>query len=237
MTTIDSLPRPGAQRVARRALVLAAVACRSFSDHDPNNPEAIDLWERLKFWVDAQQLGEEIEPSEHALVFAPLGSLTSQARISGTWRVEGLAILSWALGLQPFPPHDSKVDPYVVTDNVALLNEEAADIVKSAHLRPTNELQACRELLYAVHCRLRQVMRERMPHDIRHWIESEWIKALGASAVLHQSGDLAIGGKPVFELERDAIATCESTICERHRAIIWLVGEGGPVYSQVTVDT
>jgi hypothetical protein len=29
----------------------------------------------------------------------------------------------------------------------------------------------------------------------------------------------------------------EWALCERHRAIIWLVGEAGPVYSQVPVDT
>jgi hypothetical protein len=34
---------PDPQRVARRALVLSAIVCRSDSDYDPANPDAIDL--------------------------------------------------------------------------------------------------------------------------------------------------------------------------------------------------
>jgi hypothetical protein len=228
---------PDASRVARRALSLAAVVCRSLSDHDPTNPDAGDLWERLKGWVNSQELDNELEDHERVLIYSPLGSLSNSDRISATWRVEGLAVLAWSLGLFPFPLHDAQVDPYEVTDCVALLNPEAAEIVESAMLRSDKELHACRELYYAIHCRLRQFAREQVPNDIRHWIEDEWIETLRIDRVLDESGDLSIQGVSVSSVDGDVLSACESTTYERHLSAIWLTGEGGPLYSEVTVDT
>lgn len=147
MSTKHDVDPPNAQRVARRAMVLSAVVCRSCSDHDPDDPDAQDLWQRLKDWIESLDVDTEIESHERQLIHAPLGSLSEKDRIAGTWRVEGLAILAWSLGLLSFPPHDEKVDAYEVTDATAILNPEAAEIVESANLRPHSELSACRELL------------------------------------------------------------------------------------------
>lgn len=226
-----------APRVARRAMVLAAVACRSLSDHDPENADAQDLWQRLKDWIQSLDVDSEIEPHETQIIYNPLGSLSDQEKLAGAWGVEGLAILAWALGLLPFPAHDQQVDPYEVTDALALLNPEAADIINSADVRISKELSACRELLYAIHCRLRQFNRDRSFHDISQWIESEWLQTLGIDSVLASNGDLAVGGVPLTESRESARRSCESVTFERHHAAIWLMGEYGPIYSKVPVDT
>jgi len=228
---------PNAQRVARRAMVLAAVARRSFSDHDPENADVQDVWQHLKDWIQSLDVDSEIESYETQILCNPFGSLSDEERLAGTWGIEGLAILAWSLGLLPFPAHDQQVDPYEVTDAVELLNPEAADIIKSADLRPCNELTACRELLYAIHCRLRQFNREASSHNIEHWIESEWLQTLGIESVLASNGDLAVIGMPLSESPESVWRLCESVTFERHRAAIWLIGEYGPIYSEVPVDT
>jgi hypothetical protein len=237
MAADHDIEPPIAQRVARRAMVLAAVACRSFSDHDPDNADAQDLWQRLKDWMQSLEVDSEIEPYEAQIIYKPLGSLSNEERLAGTWGIEGLAMLAWALGLLPFPAHDQQVDPYEVTDAVALLNPDAADIINSADLRTRKELTACRELLYAIHCRLRQFNRDRSLHDIAHWIESDWLQTLGIDNVLASTGDLAVNGVPLAESLESAWRSCESVTFERHRAAIWLIGEYGPIYSEVSVDT
>lgn len=228
---------PDAERVARRAMVLSAVVCRSNSDHDPANPDAIDLWERLKRWVERLGLDGEMEPAERDMLYAPLGSLDEKRRIRATWDVEGLAILAWALGRFPFPAHDEQVDAYELTDSLALLSDDAFDILQSPELRSADELDACRELLYAIHCRLREFLREGAARGISHWIEPDWLRLVGIESPLGPQQDLRIGDVEIGQAEEDKVRQCEWAICERHRAIVWLVGEEGPVYSQVPADT
>lgn len=233
----ECLPPPDAQRVARRALILSAIVCRSNSDHDPTNPDAIDLWGRLKTWIESLDVAAEIKPAEKELIYAPLGSLDDRKRIQATWQAEGFGILAWALGRFPLPKYDQKVDPYELTDSLAFLSEEAADIIKSAELRPRAELNACRELLYAVHCRLRQFFRDKQARSIAAWIEPPWLETLEIESPLGTTGDLRVGDVEIADAHEDAVRQHEWAVCERHRAAIWLVGEAGPLYSEVPVDT
>ena len=80
-------------------MVLSAIVCRSNSDRDPSNPDAIDLWQRLKSWVERLELNDEMEPAESSMLYAPLGSLDDRWRVLPTWEVEGLAILAWGTGV------------------------------------------------------------------------------------------------------------------------------------------
>lgn len=233
----ESASTPHAHRVARRAMVLSAVVCRSNSDHDPTNPDAIDLWERLKRWVERLGLDAEMEPAEKEMLYAPLGSLNEQRRIRATWEAEGLGILAWALRLFPFPRHDEKVDPYALTDSLGFLNDEGRDTIRSAELRTQSELGACRELLYAIHCRLREYLRAGSARSISHWIEPDWLRLVGIESPLGPQEDIRIGAVEIAQADKDKIQQCELAICERHRAIVWLVGDEGPIYSQVPADT
>ncbi len=233
----DCPASPDAQRAARRALILSAIVCRSNSDHDPTNPDAIALWNRLKTWIESLDVAREIEPAEKEMIYAPLGSLDNRKRTQATWHAEGLGILAWALGRFPFPKYGEKVDPYELTDSFMFLAEEAAEIVLSAELRPRAELEACRELLYAIHCRLREFQRRKEGRSIAHWIEPTWSETLGIESPLGPTGDLRVGDVEIAGADEDKVNQYEWAVNERHRAIIWLVGEAGPIYSQVPVDT
>lgn len=231
------VPPPDAQRVARRALVLSAIVCRSNSDYAPENPDAIDLWKRLLNWVEELKLEEEMESFEREMLYKPLGKLEKKERIVGSWRAEGLAILAWALDCFDFPKHDEKIDPFEVTGSLWFLDENANEVIKSAKLRPTKELSACRELLYALHCRIREFQRNKSANNIKDWIEPAWLQTLRIDSPLGPKYDILIGDGELSMADEENIQLTESIICERHRAIIWLVGEGGPLYSEVSVDT
>jgi hypothetical protein len=228
---------PDAQRVARRALILSAIVCRANSDHDPANPDAIALWNRLKTWMESLDVACEIEPAEKEMIYAPLGSLDKRKRIQAGWRAEGLGILAWALGRFPFPKYGEKVDPYELTDSLAFLAGEAAEIIQSAELRPLTELKACRELLYAIHCRLRGFERHRDARSIAAWIEPTWLETLEIESPLGPTGDLKIGDVELAAADEDKVKQYEELVYERHRAAIWLAGEEGPLYSGFPVDT
>jgi hypothetical protein len=225
-----------AKRVAYRALIMAAVACRSFTDNPKRTEEGEPLRQRIIKWISTLDVQDEIEPYEMALLNAPIGSIDQSTVNRGTWLVEGVSILVWSLGLSPLPKVDEQVDPYATTDLLNFLSDDAREIVNGASLRLPTELDACREVLYAIHCRLNDFKRNKKPKDISSWFKPHWLNLLNLENVLSAHGDLLLRGKTLADCDATILSNCTSIIQERHRAIIWLVEDQG-VYSEVTADT
>jgi Domain of unknown function (DUF4272) len=224
-------------RVARRALILAAIACRGSIDSNAGRIEAETLQTRILDWVAFLKLEDELDPHEKKILNTPLGKLESTEVIEATWSVEGLAVLAWALNQFELPRHDEKVDPYRLTDSLHFLSEDAAELIPSRRLRSTAELKAFRETIYAIHCRLRDFARNRQRKDFAAWVDREWIDVLkidAAHLIVH--GDLGIDDREISEAEQHNLQTCEWLTFRRHRAIVWLLGNH-PVYSETPVDT
>jgi hypothetical protein len=117
------------------------------------------------------------------------------------------------------------------------LSPDAEDVVMAARLRDPAQIGAYRELVYAIHCRLRDYLRNHQAKDFADWLEPSWLTETGAPASqLIVEGDLAVDGKPISRAATEAIQTCEWIMTQRHRAIIWVV-EDGENYSRVPVDT
>lgn len=233
---LDPIPKTAAQ-VARRSLILSAVICRCSLESGAADPDAKSVHLRVLDWLTALNLWEEAEPSEAAMLCAPLGALDAGVVLQSGWYVEGLAVLAWALNLTGFPKHDEQADIYAVADAVWFLDKKAAEVIATAKLRSPSELDACRELLYAIHARLRQYARNRVLSDFTQWMEKAWLDALGLiPADLTAQNDLAIDGKPISQTAEERLREVTSIMHERHRAIIWLMGEQ-PSYSEIMVDT
>ena len=233
----EDLTPPTPIQVAQRSLILSALVCRGHIELDAGNPEAQSLAKRIVDWLEPLDLNSVMEPNEAAVINSPLGQVPKQIAINATWQTEGLAIIAWALGRGAFPLHDEQVDQYTVTDSLEFLIEDAAEFIRMPELRTAKELHACRELEYAIHCRLRNYIREKNQKDFTRWIEMEWLEILKIDANhLIAGNDLAIGGRPIFEVDEQNVQTCAQITWERHRAAIWLFGEY-PIYSELPVDT
>jgi hypothetical protein len=232
----DSPPSPDAPTVARRALILAAVVCRAnmelYDDEVDRQLTVASLPDRLAkldLWADA-------EPNEEKILLAPLGSLERWQRVQGTWYVEGLAILCWALRRLDFPPHDLKVSNADVADAISPFSDEAEELLAAPVLRSAEEIKACREWFYSLHCTLRQFLYYGNDGHLPKWI-GDYVDTLGLprEAVL-VNGSLAFDGAPLAEADREDLEEWEAVIRERHRAVIWLKGSEEP-YTEISVDT
>ena len=229
---------PSAQQVAQRALCLCAVTCRGYLDNGSGDPHAGALPGRMRGWLAHNQLLDCLEPWEAELISVDLGELPRQRVYQATWAAEGLAVLGWALGRCDFPAHDRQVDPYAVTDALAFLAEDTRQFIETAELRGEEELQACRELKYAIHCRLREYLRNKTSRDISSWLEQEWLDLLRVDrGCILVEADLGIGGQPISATAEDVAQKCEWSVCRQHRASIWLIGEESPSYWDWPVDT
>jgi Domain of unknown function (DUF4272) len=234
----DDAPPPTPMRVARRACALAAVTARALLEQDsPDDPLAQETRQEIEAWVDALELRDELEPRESAFLQQPLGSTARQDAVNSTWRLEGLAVLAWALQRFDLPPHDQLVVPGDLLHSLGILDEKAArELLTSPSLRGREELHAQRQRLFAVHWRLTDWRLKAKRMDFDEFSRRAWFGPLDLSGVRLIENDLAVGEMPLFQASPDAVATASSAATERHLAANWLSG-GSEVYSETDVST
>jgi hypothetical protein len=146
---------PTPTRVARRALALAALCGRALLEQeDPGDPGVDETRRRILEWVDGIGIRDELEPQEWKVLQRPLGRVEQQDAMNATWRLEGLAVLAWALNRFELPPLDQLVDAGKLLPSVGILNaERAAALIAEPPLRPIEELKTLQNRLFAIHWR------------------------------------------------------------------------------------
>ena len=232
----ESDPRT-AQRVARRALALAALSNRAFLEQDPTNAANERERSQLLEWVRAAELEAELEEDEREFLQRPVGTTDPQAAVNAMWRVEGLVVLAWALGCSDLPDHDGLVDLFPLWRSVGLLfADEALDLVREAELPERTELEALKQKLFALHWRLRDFHLHPKTMDFAGFARTCWFGPLDLSGVPLVDGDLAIGGLRIDQADPDLLSAAHSAAQERHLAINWLL-HGPETYSDASVAT
>jgi hypothetical protein len=233
----DPVP-PTAERVARRALALAAVAARATLELDApqlEDPEADRA--RLLEWLGSLDIGSELEPDEWKVLQRPVGGIERQDHINAMWRVEGLAVVAWALHLYELPPDDELVVPVDLYDSIGLFNvEKAREVLVSPNLRSAEELAATQTHLLMLHWRLRDFSIRPWAMDFVSFSKSCWVGSFDVSAYRIANNDLAIGSVAIADAEDDALRKVSSLALERHLAINWLMGYS-EIYSQTDTST
>lgn len=95
---------PSADKVARRAIVLAVVACRGIVEADRANAQgASDLAKRSYDWLRAIGLEDELSVWECRVLEATVGQLSDRDRINASWLSEAVVVLAWSLGKMELP--------------------------------------------------------------------------------------------------------------------------------------
>jgi hypothetical protein len=215
---------PDSPRVGRRALILAALTCRGYIDTERNVARARWTHRRLLEWLERITLGDEIRPSEAAVLRAPVGSLTDAKRTAATRSADALVVVAWAQKGFNLLRHDRAVDPYEITDSVGLLNHGYVHQLVKRDLRPFEEIEALDGVMGATHARLRALENERSFVDISSSFDPAKLSMLGIDAPIADDGDVAIDARPALLASDERRRACQALVEERHRATRWLVG-------------
>jgi tetratricopeptide (TPR) repeat protein len=153
---------PSAQRVAARALVLAAIVYRESLEWDP---DAEPYRRKLLDWIDALDLGAELERGERSFLHTPIGHAARQIVINALWRSEGLGVLAWALHrLEAVPRYDELMNVGPVVASLGFTEKHLSDgdtaavqeVLQSAGLRPLSQIRQFSSHITIVNWRLRQ---------------------------------------------------------------------------------
>jgi hypothetical protein len=233
----DPIP-PTPERVARRALALTAVAARATLELDAPQLDQPDGYRQdLLRWVDQLSIGDELEPEEWKVLQRPVGRLEQQDFINAMWRVEGLAVLAWALHLHELPPDDELIVPVEVYKSMGFLVPEIArGILDSPELRPAEEINEMQIHFLMLHWRVRDYSIRPQAMDFAAFSKQCWIGSFDISKFRLIDNDLAIGNVAINDAEDDALSTVSSLAHERHLASNWLVGYS-EIYSETDTST
>jgi hypothetical protein len=241
----NEIEPPTAQRVARRALALAALTARAVLEQDPHAPDAAERRSALLEWVREMGIEDELEgpspfrskPRERSIFESPLGGMDAQAQIDSVWRTEGLAVLAWALGRYDLPPHDAPVNVDGLWEALGLLDtSRARGLLASPVLRPREEIGALCDRLFALHWRLRNYTLRPERMDFAEFARTCWFGPLDITSVPLAEGDLALRGVPIDQAHPGLLGAVNSAAHERHLAANWLY-EGPELYSETDAST
>jgi hypothetical protein len=225
-------------RVAKRALVLVAVANRGFVEHQRTQIERPDeIRIAMLQWANAVGIEDEIEPDEWKVLQRPVGSLDVRATINAVWRFEGLAVLLWAMERYQLPAYDQLATPDDLFQATSHFDAPAAkEIIEAARLRSCDQLKAYQTHALMVHWRLRNYRLHPCPMDFVAFSKDCWFGKFDLSPFSILENDVAIGGLPIRKANRQIVQACNSSAMERHQAINWLFGYD-KIYSQVDTST
>ncbi len=236
-----SVPTP--KRVARRALLLAALAWRASlpntaalifpkdrADAETRRDEIVD-------WLSARAR-EEASADEWALLTSPLESTQSPEELDYSWAIEAAATLAYALGLSRAPQLEAKAEPEALVARLGLASAAGDELLDGATLVPFAELARHRIVTLSIDWRATEERVHPGPIDIAALRKSDpRLAALDFGRARLIEGDLAVAGKPISLAKRGKVDRLASLALERHRAADWLVGHGDGGWSHGLVAT
>lgn len=229
---------PSADRVLRRAMVLAAVTNRAFMELDDKPQEELEsLRQELLAWIQDAGISDEIEPDEWEILQVPVGTVPEQSTIDAIWRLEGLGILAWALKLYPLVVYDELVNTAESQEVVGIYDaERTRELLVRPALRPPAELEHLRKQVLAFNWRMVNFRVRPGAMDFVAFSKNCWFGSFDISPFRIIKKDLAIDNAAISHADPHSIDRCNSAARERHQAINWLSGYAR-LYSDVDTST
>ena len=230
---------PTAERVTKRTLVLMAVAGRALLEMlvQQGHSEVAENLPRLRQWIEDMDIRSECEPEEWERIIAPTGSLSEQDLTDSVWRLEGIAVLAWSLGLRDLHRYDTLADADDLFAELGFLDPDRGRAqIEGAVRCPERELSLMGNQILAFHWRMRDYSLKRVAMDFIEFGKNCWFGPIELDWAEIAEGDLALAGNPISKAPNEVISQCMSSAMERHVAINWLKG-CSELYSETDAST
>ena len=223
-------PREAAERIIVLGSILRRLALEHV-DRDSDGDAAEEVFD-LRAWLSEQGLDVTLTARESELLASPVGRLDPAAVAEASWQSEGLAALSWAVGMTDRIGPTDGVDIADLLQQLPMPWDATASFVARASLAPEKDIADARETTEVWHWRvsveaLRRVApaADRREYDMA--IRETAAEAATAGLINEtREGDFAIAGQSVSSLSSGEIDRIIAITGERLRALNWLCGFG-----------
>ncbi len=227
------LPPPAPARIARRALLLTALACRGqLADYATDrDAQAIDA--RLRTWLGTTSIPAEGEPGERTLLEAPLGSLGAlRASLLG----ESAAVLAWGIGLFRVPTLALAVDAADVGAALGWLDPAVDEAIDTARSRARTDIVMLAEALEVAHGSVLAIRGGTRPTSLIHFRGDRGRVAQDTDPLpIAADGALTLDGVALEQSQATQVEAFAARVRARRRAILWLAGQA-VAYSAIRVE-
>jgi hypothetical protein len=231
-------PPPAADKVARRAIVLAVVACRGIVEADRANAQgASDLAKRSYDWLRALGLEGELRAWERRVLESTFGQLNDRDRVNPSWLSEAVVVLAWSLGRLELPGFAEQCDPADAANSLGFLQPTEASVLNQPELRSSEDLREYNEFIYNLHWRVRDFSLNKRSYDFEALARKAWGEPVLRHGLVLSDRDLCVRGVPISRAAERDWRTLASIARERHRASNWLIGYASEDFYEVTPDT
>lgn len=209
------------QQVAKRALILGAIAFRS-SLEVTDHRRVVEISQRLLPWLSDIGCGDELDPIERELLATPLGQLSDSQRIDANWAGEGAALFCWMLKLGEPLKEASPANPSHLPVVLRILKPEAMDLLRSPLLRDRAEIEDTARQFMLIRSMLQESRVDRPGRDIVRRVNCQKLNGVGLvvteDAVRRASE--AIGRMTALERSRAA-----GLYFVREHSVLWFLSD------------
>ncbi len=223
--------RPAAE-VAARLVALATVVRRAALELDPSGDAEGERFD-MAAWLREEHVTPLLTADERRLIETRVGGLAQDIAEDASWRIESVAVLAWAAGLNDeLPTYELPSPPAGILALIPEPWDKVQPFRAEIELRGEEEVAAAREQAELWQWRgqllagpdgdalpatpeMRQIIRE--------------VAADSARAGLFErslSNDFPVAGRPYRNLTEDERALLTDLASERLRALNWLCGFG-----------
>jgi hypothetical protein len=257
------MKRPDAPFAVRRLFILREAFVKAFA-----TPPAENVAEWMKAWGEEERnrflggfrgmfaarveqirsagLWLEMSEDERKFIQTDVMETTDRQRIDASWLAESMLCILWALGIvEPLPGYDEEAGFETIK---AHTNGSVQELVKTAMLRPQQEIDEQRDFAELWHwrCRTRKLLDGgQIPAVLEDGLTMERVIEMSAAkaAEAHAfkapiGGDFPTFGKPFREMDAPEFASVTSISQERHKAFNWLCGYApGNRWAETPTDT
>ena len=218
-----------AQQVAKRAVILGAIAFRS-SLEVTSHPRVVEFSERLLPWLIEVGCDDELDPIEREELSTSLGQLSESQMMDVRWAGESAAIFCWMLKLREDLDEKNLADQSSLPDVLGILKPEAVEVIRLAVLRSRSEIvDRCRQFVL-VRSMLQESRVGPPASDIVRGIHVQKLKEVGVSmtddAVKQASG-------VVSRMSAEDRKRVAALYFIRHHAAMWFLSDRASYFSTV----
>lgn len=217
---------PPLPRIVARAQVACSLAMRADLEAHEDAAAAAEIIALCRHWLDAAGFAAELADDETEALAAAPGALAPPQRARFAPQAEAAAVLAWALQRAPLPAFAQDADGAATAAALGWLDGAGVELATGARLRAREQLMALLDALGAVHWRLldhtrrpeASVSMQRFAPD-----QHDWPADVPPCELV--DGDLGLDGQPLRQLDGSALFAALRRLQERHRALLWLLGQ------------